>query len=33
VRELEADYDEPVIWMDCACGARIVRRVNEEERR
>jgi hypothetical protein len=31
--DLEAAVEEPVVWIDCACGARIVRRVNEEEDR
>jgi len=30
-RELEAAIDEPVVWIDCACGARIVGRVADEE--
>ena len=29
--ELEAGVEGPVVWFDCACGARIVRRVGEEE--
>ena len=31
--ELEAGVDGPVVWIDCECGARIARRVIEEEAR
>jgi hypothetical protein len=31
--DLEAGIEEPVIWIDCACGARIVRRLAKEEER
>jgi hypothetical protein len=28
---LEAGIDEPVIWIDCECGARIARRADDGE--
>jgi hypothetical protein len=31
--ELETGIDEPVVWIDCACGAMLVRRVDVDERR
>jgi hypothetical protein len=27
--ELEAGLDEPVVWFDCECGARIARRAGD----
>ena len=29
--ELEAGVDGPVVWFDCECGARIARKVTEED--
>jgi hypothetical protein len=29
--ELEAGVDGPVVWFDCACGARMARRAGEDD--
>lgn len=31
--DLDADVDEAVVWFECKCGAVIVRRALEEDRR
>jgi hypothetical protein len=31
--DLDADVDEEAVWFECECGAVIVRRVVEEDRR